>query len=153
MNRPLYIFQRRKIMQLSHHSLLKTFSRKKSFHDNYPQKIIRPVILIFQNFFAPSPHISQLQSNLYLILEIDFVQVVAYLFIYILWYSLGESDFLNTEYGKDLRLVVRIEPVKYANAQTHQEIVDYICRYTTSLFIMRIPLLRIHLMQALRFSY
>ena len=36
-----------------------------------------------------------------------------------------ESDFLNTEYGKDLRLVVRIEPVKYANAQTHQEIVDY----------------------------
>ena len=30
--------------------------------------------------------------------------------IYILWYSLGESDFLNTQYGKDLRLVV-----KYAN--------------------------------------
>ena len=36
-----------------------------------------------------------------------------------------ESDFLNTQYGKDLRLVVRIEPaVKYANTQTHQEIVD-----------------------------
>ena len=133
MNRPLYIFQRRKIMQLSHHSLLKTFSRKKSFHDNYPQKIIRPVILIFQNFFAPSPHISQLQSNLYLILEIDFVQVVPYLFIYILWYSLGNLIFFTQSMEKisgwlsELSLLSNM-PIRRLIRKLLTT--TYICRYT-----------------------
>ena len=123
MNRPLYIFQRRKIMQLSHHSLLKNFLQKKSFHDNYPQKIRS---MIFEAILCSFPHLKiciVFENPTHFVCLPTFKDDI---------FMVGESDFLNTQYGKDLRLVVRIEPVKYANAQTHQEIVDFMQVYSES---------------------